>query len=989
MRTIVKHSAILIAAALLALLCAGAATAGGPGAGLPSATGGAGSLNSSAFGSWYPQPTSNTTVDVYRGDLVPFNQTTPEALDFSCTYPSGPKQGMPIDNTVLAILSRLFQVSRAVYQDPTQDNLTDSGDDPLDYDPKGSPSSNYPWTLPAGASQMSDITDGGTAMQYYLIHVVSRLKSLNGNNGKTNPINLASLGPDLSGGGNTSNANLTAQQIEDAAQNALFFIPTTDGSSMGDTPGATPTNDPVQLDSLVPFNCQLNEFANDNSALNLHNLLHHPAEWLSNLFAYIPGLIVKGIYGTVEPIAFKYAFWTPHSERGDTIFNSTLDCSSKQQQTAADLSPQADAALQESLLSNKTWCGRDPSTGQVTSQGFSSNRLMIGTKNYNQMPSWIRYSIMAQWLVSATYFIVLFGGAIIFMFRGHRRTAYNVMHMIPRLILAVFLTVFSNWGIGLIISLSNMLVVNLFGSNGDVSSLRALRDVITNMGAFGGGGGSGLGATDALTSWIQVFVVGAADWFLAIVAIASVLRQLLLVVLIIAAPVACFALIHQRWEQKFKDYIRILMIVVAMPPAMALVLKVGLALNPAVSKVAGGENAGFKLGFFGAVMAVVTFALIGKIPKIAWAGIKGGPMLGGGGAMGKMVQRMGKAAMPFAPWLGTAMQYTGAGMSRAGQGLDRVAAHAATLAPDQKIRASHAGGRVGRPTRVSKVMAEGGIRDKVGNSLFGQTIGTAVANSRGTDALRGGAARTVGGLESAHESLRIRAHQQDGKLGRVRAAGLRSLSWGAKHGAGWSGVVLEQSDDAKRKLGEHRALRSINRGVAASSREYRQQMKDWEHEWETRQAMHKRNGTTEQLTKDQFFAALGQRRGDAIQQVRGPRGTRFVRNTVRMTKPMLSSRFESDAVKRAQEQADGHLKTIQTAVSNLAGSPEQKRRQAKSMFDNLVKQDLISPDLAASSLEKLVAEFNGAPAPASADATTSGGRRRVGNVDPPSGVKSV
>src|SRR5262249_38308622 len=123
MRTLARYTLILAVASLTALLSVSAASAATPSTGATPGT----SPTGGGLGPWYPAPGDGSSVGVYQGDLVPYTASTPEALNFSCTYPAGSmRNGMEVDDEVLAVVGQIFRVAHGVYNDPHVDQLKDS-----------------------------------------------------------------------------------------------------------------------------------------------------------------------------------------------------------------------------------------------------------------------------------------------------------------------------------------------------------------------------------------------------------------------------------------------------------------------------------------------------------------------------------------------------------------------------------------------------------------------------------------------------------------------------------------------------------------------------------------------------------------------------------------------------------------------------------------------------------------------------------------------
>lgn len=665
-----RLSALLVLVAIIAAACAAAASAGS----VPSAptnpggpTIGGSSGTNTYLGAWFPKPTDGTSVDTYRADLIPFSTSTmPETPNFACTYQKGTPvrpaspQGYPISSATLTIVGAILSTARQIYSDPapSDDIQIPGGIKGLDHvqwnsgggmdanvDPNYQVPQNVDWSA-----------NPGQAMQTFLKVAQDRLKA--------GGVTIDTSAKDSSSGSVFDQPTLSDQQTstltqDQEDQNAASLI--------------NPTSDPMTLTSYVPFACNLNEFSNFptlGNMLKISNLLSHPATWFSNLFAFVPGTIALGIYNFVEPWAFRFAFWTPHTERGDTLLDVTnLTCTT-------------DSSGQLSSADEKSWCATN-SQG-ASPLGFNTQNLNITKSNISShTPGWIKMSLELQWLVSALYFIALFGCAILFMLRGHRSTTYHVVKMIPRIFAAVLLTVFSSYLIGGAITLSNHLVVSLFSSDSSFTSIRSLQEGLVNT-------GTSFGVDNPLSAWMQVILVGAADYFLVLIMLLSIARQLVLVFLVCVAPVACFCIIHPSLERHWKRYLRVSVAVIITPAVMAIMLRLGVSINPIISAGEQGKSVGMVMGFFGSIITLITFWSLGYTSKLSWAVIRNKHMessfLGRvGGALGTA----GMAVSPYMPFFGAQLRGAGRAAGALGSLDNRAAYGMRNMLPDHKMRSLH------------------------------------------------------------------------------------------------------------------------------------------------------------------------------------------------------------------------------------------------------------------------------------------------------------
>jgi hypothetical protein len=644
---------LLLVFSSLGLLAFGASTAKAGGDPFASAN------NIQDLGPWYSKSATdaNATVNVYRPELDPYSQTkNPESLNFACIYPqnfmgTSAYEGRPIDKQTLAMYSDLVSVAREVYIQPDEDHYQgifswDAGNDKVKFRDgevingvqidglNAYPQDQKQITGKINSPEISQswATNPELAMKAFLTFWHNALTKLPADSNGDYKNFDALQKVDASNSTSTPftvGDTFSAQAEQDALKNAVAtnvttqeqsgklvanLIPFFDAGATKDSgitgaPVGEATTNPQLLTSLVPFSCNLSITVNlVNNSGGITGIVKHTGDFITNMFFDMFDKTVGSLYGVVSPLAFKWAFWTPHTERGDTIFDANFDCTKNSKDT--------------------NWCN----TAKGTSNGFSvSNRNPVNQK-VSKAPIWVRYSIIAQWLVSGLYFIILFGGAVIYMFRGHKLTAYNVIHMLPRLLLSVMLTAFSSYLIGMLITISNDLVVSLFQNQAATNSIRSLNDLASSTSALTGASlvGRVVGAI------VTVFAL----WFLTWILLLSLARQLLLAVLVMLAPIALFCLIVPRWQHRFKQFFRLILAVLLVPPIIALILRVGVAINPSInssSTYQGHLSLGRAL--LGGMVGIMTFWAMSRVMRVWFAVIKGHSWsegMSGSGAMGML-----------------------------------------------------------------------------------------------------------------------------------------------------------------------------------------------------------------------------------------------------------------------------------------------------------------------------------------------------------------
>lgn len=512
------------------------------------------------------------------------------------------------------------------------------------------------------------------------------------------------------------------------------------------------TGDIGALTSKVPFGCGLGELDNLPSVkqLTFSNLITNTPRFITSLVLFIPGDITKAVYEVVEPRALAYTFWTPHSERGDLMFVSAgFACKGEPTELVdgKDEVVLSDAQRQALRQAQADSCN---ASGQAL--GFSR-----ANNNATEAPKWVKLAMFFQWLLGATYFVILAGGAIIYMSRATHRSSYTVVTMAPRLFLSIGITVLLTWLMGSAITLSNLFVQSLFGMQ-DVGSIRGIKEVFFQVGDIFGiesvGGGM-----------MQIGLMAMATYYLVRFLLFALWRQLALILLIVIAPFAAFCLIHPNLQHHFGRFLRAFAAILAAPWIMALILKLGLAINPAVGRYAEGGNAvtspldNVTTTIFGALLLLITFHAMVRVQKLMKAAAKGQPV--GAGLMGR-AGKLTKGLAPVAgiigtPLAGAAVGALGAGMSAAGGASDRVNRGMAALIPDQKTRTTLRA-PAGKPSMFQRLSDSDGLAGALGKPGeaaatkalgFGSKALESAADARGEGGLKGGLKSLPAGLLGA------------------------------------------------------------------------------------------------------------------------------------------------------------------------------------------------------------------------------------------------
>jgi hypothetical protein len=346
-----------------------------------------------------------------------------------------------------------------------------------------------------------------------------------------------------------------------------------------------PTNakHPLALSSNLPEACGLQ--VPDPKQPSLQTQLQRPGDYLIDQVLYVPGKLAYSTQEFLQPHAFRYTFWTPHTERGDLMWEVPTSCV-----------PKGDKYF--STAERKGACEA------YTPLGYSDNLVSNSKEN-----SWFLAAAKTlQWLVSGTYFLILFASALLYMFRGSTTSIGGILQIVPRIFLAMIFTLLAGFFMGSLISLSNHLVqlVFSFDSSPAVGSLNTFLLQAGNI----------VGGPDIIQRLVSLLVGIFTVFFFAVFLLASLLRQILLVALIILAPLAALAFIVPSWKRYFSFYWRTLAACLLLPVILALVLKIGVSINPLLLRpeAAYGEIQ----GFLGILLVLVTLWLMYRFIRFSY-----------------------------------------------------------------------------------------------------------------------------------------------------------------------------------------------------------------------------------------------------------------------------------------------------------------------------------------------------------------------------------
>jgi hypothetical protein len=506
------------------------------------------------YGPWFPDP--NQSSGIYA-QFEPFNdQNIAEQTTFACVD----ENGSVISAKTSEYLSSIYLAASDVYQGNFEftGTLQVENNDQLQAPPVNG-------GYPSGTAGMQAFLRGERALletgRWIPYDQRGMIKSNSVSSKPNYPSNKQGWLIEL-----TTKSSLTSKQSSEI--NGLI--------------NSSATN-PLQLTSNLPEACALSPITPVEPTIT--DAFSSPGKFATNILLYVPADLASSTFDFLQPFAFKYTFFTPHTERGDLMWEIPDSCSP---------TSTANSALSKNKIT-ETCAGGQP-------LGFSSSPDTSGDRAW-----FLNTAIFLQWLISGTYFLTLFTAATLYIFRGSRRNSLNVIKLAPRLVLSIVLTIFAAFLIGALISVSNVLVKIIF----DFNSVEAVGSVNT----FLLQAGNIVGGPEIFQRFIALVVGGLTAFFYLSFVLVSLARQVILVALVVLAPLAAFSLLSERWTHYFKIYIRLLLIVVLLPVVLAFILKTGMSINPLVSSPA--ESYGNIEGALGLLLMLITFALMYKAITIS------------------------------------------------------------------------------------------------------------------------------------------------------------------------------------------------------------------------------------------------------------------------------------------------------------------------------------------------------------------------------------
>lgn len=341
----------------------------------------------------------------------------------------------------------------------------------------------------------------------------------------------------------------------------------------------------------IPAGCIFDQQI-DNSKDDLGSLFRDPGSFVWNLLVWIGTAPAASTYNWLAPITYQYSFFTPHAERGETLFDLVGTNNPQVQQY-----------------------GYDPSLKTDAVRATTSSPWLV-------MAVWMRA------MLSGFYVLALIVAGFMFMLGANARRKVNALRMIPRVLLSVVLTLAIPTLIGMAITISNLFTQEMFSTDPTCVE-RAVGtgrcQVINQVNAVVQQSNQDLsGISNYFDAGVfQIISVNGAAFFYAFFAAVAILRQLAMIALIVVAPAACFVIILENRQRWFFYWMKAVIAVCLIPVLMALILRVGLSLNPLATKLASasGTSSGtatFPIGerFLSLMIMFCTFYFMMKIPRM-------------------------------------------------------------------------------------------------------------------------------------------------------------------------------------------------------------------------------------------------------------------------------------------------------------------------------------------------------------------------------------
>lgn len=530
------------------------------------------------YGPWFAKPKKHGSAAGFQANVQPFNDNnTAEMLSFACVMKDGTQLENDYDSSKL--LAEINRYATKVYAGKLESNDFAKDDSGVKMLPNmGFPNGKKGMRKWLKLMQTA-LKDGNKDMAviYSLKKNMSIVKSSDQDNsaylmpagddekygfkwdykdfnlGNLIPIKIKKVGP-IPIGIDLGPDSPFADKLKAAGINPDDFRKSR--RRLADNMLNPNANNPLQLLDNIPDGCMVSVIDGSTEVGFKDLLAGNIGEVVMDLILTPFAQVSEMSFNFFAPLAFKYSFWTPHSERGDLMWSVAASCDNK---TVTDFS-----ARGVNRYKKGDYC-----TSNFQPLGFSKSRT-----NLNKQTSvYLNIARFLQWLVSGLYFLIIFTSAVMFIARGNRPgSAMNAFTVIPRIIIAVLLTVFSTFLIGAVISFANFLVLSIYNEGGS-SSIQVINVVLQLAGPI-------IGADDIFQKFFSTVVTSMATWMLFMFLITAVFRQIVLLLLIVVAPLAFFSIVSPNWERNFARWWKALIGVAFIPVIAAFVLKISIMVNP-------------------------------------------------------------------------------------------------------------------------------------------------------------------------------------------------------------------------------------------------------------------------------------------------------------------------------------------------------------------------------------------------------------------------
>lgn len=372
-------------------------------------------------------------------------------------------------------------------------------------------------------------------------------------------------------------------------------------------------------------------------------MLKSPGQFMARLILSIAAAPFLPIYEGTQYWAIGMNLTTPHSERGDTLFDvvSGVYASKTKPDSRANVSNCGSGAQS---MCDVQWVTSNDCDQRGTC-GYNKERARDPNKGDSR--PWISLAKSFRNLTSALYGIIVIAVCLIYLWRKSPGSAYDLKVILPRLFGAALLALMIPMLIGIFITTSNFLTQSIV-AGGDGSVPAQINQAIWATAQNDGSGGNVTGFLESIVySFLPVMLLIWFSWCYVVMIVCAIVRQFALFGVIVAAPFACVAMILERSQHIAAYWLRALVAVVTLPVVQAIILVLGLNLSLFFFNPAGDQATGFDArtiaGGLGIdrIMAAIVLAVTVKMMTKAFRQMRG-YVTGNSANMGRVL--LGKGA---------------------------------------------------------------------------------------------------------------------------------------------------------------------------------------------------------------------------------------------------------------------------------------------------------------------------------------------------------